>query len=351
VCELSEQLRDPSALVRGLSQLAYVSNQRGEVLRAREIMRRWQELAEQLKDSEMTTLLDHSMAMNAMRSGDLLEASARFSDLMKRLVSAESGVTQFSPVNLWAQTPAIFALIQQALGRSEEALKLSEEALRRSRELKQSFSLAVVIMMAGTLRYFRREAQAAGDLAQAEIALAEEHGFRERLASARALRGWAMSELGDTQQGIAELEPVAASARSAFQMRALEMVARIYARVGWSDRALALVDQALAQAESSGAHLREPELYGLKGEAILMRDSSAAGEAEDCFRKAIEIAKGQSAKWWELRATNSLACLLRDTNRRDEGRAMLAEIYGWFTEGFDTADLKDAKALLDELGG
>ena len=80
------------------------------------------------------------------------------------------------------------------------------------------------------------------------------------------------------------------------------------------------------------------------------RDSSATAEAEKCFRKAIEIARGQSAKWWKLRATTSLAQLLSKQGRRDEARAMLAEIYNWFTEGFDTADLKDAKALLDELG-
>ena len=92
-----------------------------------------------------------------------------------------------------------------------------------------------------------------------------------------------------------------------------------------------------------------PNCYFLKGEAILGRDASATADAEACFREAIEISKGQSAKWWELRATVSLARLLRDTNRGDEPRAMLAEIYNWFTEGFDTADLKEAKALLDEL--
>ena len=81
----------------------------------------------------------------------------------------------------------------------------------------------------------------------------------------------------------------------------------------------------------------------------MIRDSSATAEAETCFRKAIDIARGQSAKWWELRATVSLARLLRDAGRRDEARAMLAEVYNWFTEGFDTADLKDAKALFDEL--
>jgi predicted ATPase len=89
--------------------------------------------------------------------------------------------------------------------------------------------------------------------------------------------------------------------------------------------------------------------YLLKGEAILGLDPFATDRAETCFRKAIEIAKGQSAKWWELRATTGLARLLRNTNRRDEARTMLADIYHWFTEGFDTADLKDAKALLGEL--
>ena len=81
-----------------------------------------------------------------------------------------------------------------------------------------------------------------------------------------------------------------------------------------------------------------------------MSEDSAALEAAECFRDAIEVARRQSAKSWELRATMSLARLLRDTGRRDEARTMLADIYNWFTEGFDTADLKDAKALLDELG-
>jgi predicted ATPase len=82
---------------------------------------------------------------------------------------------------------------------------------------------------------------------------------------------------------------------------------------------------------------------------LLMRDCPAVAEAAKCFREALEVARAQEAKWWELRSSVSLARLLRDTNRRDEARTMLVEIYNWFTEGFDTADLKEAKALLDEL--
>jgi predicted ATPase len=93
----------------------------------------------------------------------------------------------------------------------------------------------------------------------------------------------------------------------------------------------------------------EAELHRLRGELLLMRSDADREGAERCFRKAIDIARRQRAKSWELRATTSLARLLRDTDRRDEARSMLAEIYNWFTEGFDTRDLKEAKTLLDEL--
>jgi predicted ATPase len=95
--------------------------------------------------------------------------------------------------------------------------------------------------------------------------------------------------------------------------------------------------------------LHEAEVHRLKGELLLMQDASNSAQAEQSFRAAIEISRKQHAKSWELRATTSLARLLDKQGNRDKARAMLAEIYNWFTEGFDTADLKDAKALLDEL--
>jgi hypothetical protein len=95
--------------------------------------------------------------------------------------------------------------------------------------------------------------------------------------------------------------------------------------------------------------LDEAELYRVKGELLYARDGASSSEGESCLRKAIEVAPRQESRWWELRATTSLARSLRDTGRREEGRSMLAGIYGWFTEGFDTADLKDAKAVLEDL--
>jgi len=110
-----------------------------------------------------------------------------------------------------------------------------------------------------------------------------------------------------------------------------------------------LVLTGFAIARRGNEAFAESELYRVEGELRLASSEPHAIDAEGCFRRAIEVAQRQTAKWFELRATSSLARLLRDANRRDEARAMLAEIYNWFTEGFDTADLKDAKALLDEL--
>jgi predicted ATPase len=112
-----------------------------------------------------------------------------------------------------------------------------------------------------------------------------------------------------------------------------------------------MLDKAMAHVERTGEKAELAEMLRLKGEVILTHDAAATAQAERCFRAALELARAQEARWWQLRTATSLARLLRDTNRRDEARVMLADIYNWFTEGFDTADLKDAKALLMELNG
>jgi tetratricopeptide (TPR) repeat protein len=345
VCELSERLGDTSALLRGLFGVALVYTNRVEVVRSLEISRRCLELAERTQNREMLPAIQYLLALGALSSGDLLLASSQLSDLMKPWGSAQlRAAAELLPAKPWAIAAGHLALVKLQLGKPDEALRLSNEALSRARQLKHSFTLALTIQLAGAVRFYRREPEAARDLAEADIALAKEHGFQERLPTGPTFRGWALTELGQTEEGIAELEAAAAPSP-----QFLMILPEVYVRVGRADKAFAIVDEELARVESSGAHRQEPVLYWLKGEAILMRDSSATVEAEKCFRKAIEIARGQSAKWWELRATTSLARLLRERNSRDEARLMLSEIYNWFTEGFDTADLKDAKALLEEL--
>ncbi|HXZ88129.1 MAG TPA: hypothetical protein VEF07_06135, partial [Candidatus Binataceae bacterium] len=129
----------------------------------------------------------------------------------------------------------------------------------------------------------------------------------------------------------------------------LTLLAEVCIGVSRFDEVAGALEEARVAAEEREERSHEAEIYRLSGESLLSQHHSNATETRNCFRCAIEIARDQSARWWELRATTSLARLLTSQGRRDEARAMLAEIYNWFTEGFDTADLKDAKALLDRL--
>ena len=119
--------------------------------------------------------------------------------------------------------------------------------------------------------------------------------------------------------------------------------------MGRAEEALTMLNDAVLRIEETGEKGAKAEMLRLKGEVLLMHDKSAAAKAESCFRAALEVARAQEAKWWELRTSVSLARLLRDTDRRDEARTVLADIYGWFSEGFELPDLKEAKALLDQL--
>jgi len=325
---------------------------RAEISRSLEIMQRCVELAQQSPAGELIPIVHLQLAVCVHNSGDPVQASSLLSNLMTHFepVRQEAGST-FLPINPWVLTPTVFSRVRHTLGRPNEALKLSELALRRARELKRPFDISLAYATSAALRYERREPEEARDLAEAAIAEAEEHGFENYLVLGRSLRGWVLAESGQTAKGISELAANAPRVVSFFQMQVSEMLAQAYLGESRADRAVGALDEALSRGERGGLHYYDASLHRLKGEAILMRDSSATAEAEKCYRESIAIAKSQSAKWWELRATTSLARLLRDTSRRDEGRAMLTEVYNWFTEGFDTADLKDAKALLDELAG
>jgi predicted ATPase len=204
----------------------------------------------------------------------------------------------------------------------------------------------------------RGDTTAALKFTGAYLQIANERGFQMFSPLAILYRGVALVVGGQAEQGIAHLREGLDAARATglglCQPACLPLLAVGSALLGRVEESLVLLAEAMAFVESSGAHFNEAELYRLKGELPLMwpeagSNSKIKAEAESHFRQAIEVARLQNAKSWELRATTSLARLLAEQGRRDEARSMLAEIYGWFTEGFDAADLKDAKVLLDEL--
>src|SRR5215470_14160743 len=167
------------------------------------------------------------------------------------------------------------------------------------------------------------------------------------------LRGWTLVQQGQAQAGIEQLSQsgIAFRATGAELTRPyyLALLAEAYGTLGQPEAGLAVLTEALTQADKTGEHWCEPELYRLKGDLLLQQTSDNATEAENCFHQAISIAQSQQAKSWELRAATSLARLWQQQGKRQEAHDLLAPVYGWFTEGFDTADLKEAKALLEAL--
>jgi adenylate cyclase len=159
-------------------------------------------------------------------------------------------------------------------------------------------------------------------------------------------------ELGQLEQGIAEMEVGMASFRQQGgvprRQYTIALLAQDYARMGHTEEALGMLKEALAHIERTGEKVEQAEMLRLKGELLLMRDDRAMVEAAHCFRAALEVARAQEARWWELRASTSRAVAPRHRPPRRSTHPACWD-YGWFTEGFDTADLKDAKALLDEL--
>jgi tetratricopeptide (TPR) repeat protein len=302
VCELSERLCDASALLRGLVNVGFTHLGRGEALRSQEVARRCLDLAERNLDGEIPAAVHILLALSAQLSGDPLEASSRFNHSMESLGSTpQRGAPEIIAPNLWVLAPAMFAGTKLTLGRPDQALELTDEALRRGRELKHPLSLTAVFGNAAVLHYQCGEFEGARELAEAAIAIAEENGIRDWIAIGRSVRGSAMTQIGQAEQGVVELEAGAAAAQTLFGISTSMMFARVYAHVGRVEEAVVIVDEELVRIERSGARKEAAELYRLKGKAILMRDSSATAEAEKCLRKAVEIAKGQSAKWWELR--------------------------------------------------
>jgi predicted ATPase len=193
--------------------------------------------------------------------------------------------------------------------------------------------------------------------ADAAVRLATERGF-QFLAYTICTRGLALIVCGQAEEGVKQLREGLASMH-AFGAQLVQpaygaALAEGCVALGQVGDGFAAVTEALAAAERAGERDVEAELHRLKGALTLARgavpSAEVGAEAEKCFRRAIEIARRQEAKSWELRATTSLARLLEKQGRRDEARAMLTEIYDWFTEGFDTIDMKGAKALLDEWG-
>jgi hypothetical protein len=248
----------------------------------------------------------------------------------------------------------LIGLCRWQLGQPGEDDALIAQGVERARAQGNRFTIGLLRLFACTLRLLRRETGAAKTEAALLTRVDDELGMQGGGTSvAKAFSACATLQEATTLSTLAELSEIVrgflSQGTSLMSPIFLASLAEGYGRIGDVETGLEKIANALTLIEISGEREREAELYRLKGELLQKRDHPNPAEAEFCFRRAIEVARSQEAKMFELRASTNLARLLAWQARRDEAHAMLAEIYNWFTEGFDTADLKDARSLLGEL--
>ena len=241
------------------------------------------------------------------------------------------------------------------LGYPDQARQRSYDTYTLAQELAHPFSLAYALDFVARIHQLRREGQLTQQWAEALLMLAREQGFTQRLATGTILLGWALTAQGQKAEGVDQVRQGLAAFRATGAELArpyyLALLAEAYAKVGQQEDGLTLLAEALATVHKTGERLWEAELHRLKGELLLPLSAEKHAEAEACFQQALEVARHQQATSLELRAAMSLARLWQQQSRRAEARELLAPVYGWFTEGFGTADLQEAKALLEALAG
>src|SRR5262249_12911996 len=356
--ELCQQLGETRQLFPVLFGLQRVHHVRRELLTARELGEQLLGLAQREHDPALLMEAYRALGSTLFLLGEFSAAQTHLAQSLT-LYDAQR---HRSHVFLYGIEPGVLGLCYAAfvlwhLGYPDQALQKSEAACTLAQELSYPYTLGGARVFAARLHQLRRERPLTQERAEAGITLAREHGFPAWLGEGAVLQGWALAEQGQVEEGITQLRQGLATCQAIgagiFQSYNLVLLAEVYGKAGQVEEGLATLAEALTVVDQTGERFYEAELYRLKGELMLesqvKRYKSKVEEAEECFLKAIEVAQRQQAKSLELRATVSLVRLWQRQDKKEDAHKMLADIYGWFTEGFDTADLQEAKALLEQL--
>ena len=350
---------------------------RGELQTARELAERLIPMAQRAQDSALLPVAHFGLGSVLHSLGELVSARAH----CEHALALSDPRQRRSAIAFMGIDLGVFSLLHLAnilwlLGYPDQALARSRAGLTLAQEINHPSSMGLVWFTDTILRQFLHEAQAVEQQAEALIALSNEQGFSALLAGALVRHGWALAEQGQAEDGIQQIHQGMAAAHAIgvelYRPYNLALLAEAYRKAGQVEEGLSALSEALTVVGKTGERYYEAELYRLKGELTLQQGARGWGlgtgssspqapslkplvprevekEAEGYFLKAIEIARKQQAKSLELRATTSLTCLWQQQGKHHAARTMLSEIYHWFTEGFDTQDLKDAKVLLNSL--
>jgi predicted ATPase len=351
---LCEDLDDPHQLFTVLRGLLNYYHNRAEYQTAHALGEQLVTLAQQVQDSAMLLTAHRALGMTLFATGAVAAAHTHFAQGMALYDPQQHRSSAF----LYADDAGVVchSLAARALwylGYPDQGLTQSQEAVTLAQQRAHPFSLDYALSFAALLHQIRHEERCTQERAEAAISLAKDQGFPYWMAIGSILRGWALVQQGQAQEGIEQLHQgfIAFRATGAGVWRPywLMLLAEAHGMQGEPETGLTVLTEALALVDTIGERWYEPELYRLKGELLLQQSSDNQVEAEACFHKALDIARNQQAKSFELRTATSLARLWQQQGKRQEAHALLAPVYGWFTEGFETADLRDARTLLEAL--
>jgi predicted ATPase len=355
--ELCERVGEPSQLFRVLWGLWSVYSARGEAQTQRALGEQLLSLAQRLHDPDLLLEAHHALWASLFSGGELVAPQAHL-EQGRRLYDPQrhrSHAALYSGHDPGVCCHMLAAPSLWLLGYPDRAVASSQAALALAQQLAHPFSLIHALYWAAVLHHFRREAPQTRTHAEIAITLATEQGFRPQLAQAMPMRGWALAEGGQGEEGIAQihqgLAAYQATGATANRPYYLSLLAEVSAQMEQLTEGLEALAEALTTVAQSRVRWWEADLYRLRGELLLQHAVAPPEEAEACFQQALDIARRQQAKSLELRAAMSLSRLWQRQGKRDAARELLVEVYSWFTEGFDTADLQEAKVLLEALLG
>jgi class 3 adenylate cyclase/predicted ATPase len=352
--ELARRVGSTPELFPALSGYAYGQMVHGHMSRARALGEEFLQLAQPHHDPLVLAVGHRMLAYTAWWAGDFIDARNH----------SGQGLAFYTPeqhracVASYTQDSGIVcgyvgALADWVLGYPTQALQAMERTVAYARELAHPYAVAITLLMSAQLSQLRREPEVARKDAEEALELSAEHGLDATALWCLLPRGWAIAQQGDVSAGISEIRE-GMKRRQSVGIGAVwpwwfALLADAYGADGQVVAGLEALEEALQWVQRNDERLYEAEVHRLKGELLLRQNVPDTAQAESCFQHALTVARNQQAKSWELRAAVSLGRLYQLQDRREDAYKLLAPVYAWFTEGFDTADLQDAKALLEEL--
>ena len=350
--ELCQQVGNVQELFPVLYGLSRLYKKRGKLQQARDLGEQLLVLAQHHGDAALLLRSHYILGDTLLWLGEFPAARAHL----------EQGIAIYDPqqydthdllyeADPWLGCLGALSMTLWFLGYPDQALRRSDEALALAHELPHPYSLARVLVDAAYLHWFCREWVRLQERAEALRALAAAHGFAELYARATYRYGLALVKQGQIAEGLAQfhasMNTLQTMQSGDAQALRLSQLAELYRYTGQPETGLQLLD--VAMAADTEERFDASGRWSIKGELLLLLSYPDVVQAEHCFQQALTIARRQCAKMPELRATLCLSHLWQQQGKRAEARQLLAQVYDWFTEGFDTADLQEARALLHDL--